>query len=385
VLVLGAFGYVAAHSQARAQETTARATMREVFDALSQILPPAIAGKLGAADEKQREQIGRSIDQLGDATADLEQHGTSDDPGFVFLSRSLADDASVVRARWRDGRTAEVGYVVQRMTETCVACHARLPSDRQPSFASKWVQQVDTNLMAPLELARLDVATRQLDRALGRYEAVFEDPKTRPSTLDYSGGLADYLVIALRVKADPKRVSKALAKLAARPDLSASLARTLPVWRQALVDLGPELGAEPSIERARDILEVGDLLQRYPADRADLIHNVVASSILYRYLQTPDHTREERSTALFLLGTSEAFVRRSFEESESMFYLEQAVRAMPSSEDAEYAYAALEDEVYFSYSGSGGIYIPDDVQARLDELRALIDEAREETPSGPRT
>jgi hypothetical protein len=116
--------------------------MREVFDSISQILPPAVSGELGRADAKQREAITQAIQRLGTAATQLEAHGTSDDPGFVFLSRSLADDAETIRGRWLDGRTADVGYLVLRMTETCVACHARLPSDRQPNFAATLVERV---------------------------------------------------------------------------------------------------------------------------------------------------------------------------------------------------------------------------------------------------
>ena len=44
----------------------------------------------------------------------------------------------------------------------------------------------------------------------------------------------------------------------------------------------------------------------------------------------------------------------------------------PRSPHAEKAYALLEEYTVLGYSGSGGIHVPPDVQARLDELYALV-------------
>jgi len=56
------------------------------------------------------------------------------------------------------------------MTETCVACHGRLPAESTTSFSDALLARVDQTAIAPFGRARLQAATRQFDRALASYE-----------------------------------------------------------------------------------------------------------------------------------------------------------------------------------------------------------------------
>jgi hypothetical protein len=197
------------------------------------------------------------------------------------------------------------------------------------------------------------------------------DPEVSPAALDYSGALSDYLVVALRVKEAPERARSNLLRFSRRKDLSETLQRARPTWLEALASLAPELKGPATLEAASDILERGEMLRRYPADRAELVHKVVASSLLYRYIQGEKVPRDSLAEAFYLIAISDAFLRRSFERSEAQFYLEQTIRLEPGSELARVAFAELETETLLAYSGSSGLHLPADTRRWLAELQAL--------------
>jgi hypothetical protein len=53
------------------------------------------------------------------------------------------------------------------------------------------------------------------------------------------------------------------------------------------------------------------------------------------------------------------------------FYYEACVRKAPKKPIAQSCYSRYEESIYAEYSGSGGTFLPDDVQAKLTELRAI--------------
>jgi len=248
-----------------------------------------------------------------------------------------------MRARIEQGRYADVAYRVVRMTQTCVACHSQLPSEDDASAFDLGFTKIDTEAWAPLQRAQLSVATGQYDLSLDQYEALLLDASEKPVELEASGALAEYLMIALRVRRDADRARKTLERFAKRPDVSPELERWVPRWTAAIAELEPVLSQEspPSLDVARRVLESGAALEDAPAARDDLVHRIVASSLLYRLIAERAQNRAELAEALLLLGETDAFIRRSFERSEAQFYLEQAIRLQPGSEVARAAYARL--------------------------------------------
>jgi len=136
------------------------------------------------------------------------------------------------------------------------------------------------------------------------------------------------------------------------------------------------------LDRARKLLAEGRALCEFPQDGADLAHAVLASSVAYRYLEEAKPKGIELARALYLLGQTEAYTRRSFEVSDAQHYLEQVIRLAPHTPIAARSYAQLEREIRLGYTGSAGENVPDDVKAQLAELRELA-RAFEEPMDGP--
>jgi hypothetical protein len=188
--------------------------------------------------------------------------------------------------------------------------------------------------------------------------------------MDLSEAVPTYLLLALRVKRNPERAQKGLAILGRRNDLSPRLKQDLATWRTSLMALAPELQKSPSLESARRILAEGRSLDDFPWQGGDIIHAIVASSLLFRYIDDRKPGGEDLAEALYLLARSNAFTGRSFELFEPQFFLEQAIFVAPHTEIASRAYAALEIEATLIYGASGAL-VPEDVREWLARLREL--------------
>ena len=363
---------------AAAAPDSTRATMQRVFGALSVLLPMSL-GETRWDDPAKRQALDEALATLDTAAVELRGHGGPEVETFLYLGQSLHEDARAIQEKVAEGRYEAASYLTQRLTETCVACHTRLPAENAGKFAASLLERVGSDSLSPRARARLQAATRQFDAALASYEAEFA--RVPPLDLEVEATLPAYLIVALRVQHDPERAERSLAALARRTDLSASLAQCLPTWRSALKDLAPALRETPSLARARELLARGRALREFPADPSDLVHAITASSMVFRLLEEGKPRGQERAEALYLLGQTEAYTRPSFELSDAGHYLEQAVRAAPHTPIAERAYVQLERELAVSYTGSSGTSVPDDVQALLRELREL---SRTRSTSPPR-
>jgi hypothetical protein len=388
LLLCVAVAWAASATSEAAPEAT-RETMKKVFGALSTLLPVALASS-GWEDPARRDEVRKALAALAGAADQLQQHGGPEAQSFSFLSQSLGSDARAIQQRVAQRRYDSASYLTQRLTETCVACHVRLPAKSTAGFSDALLERVDRAMLSPLSRARLQTATRQFDAGLTTYETQFANPGAPIALLEYE--LPSYLIVALRVRQDPQRAERGLAILGQRPDLSAQLEQNLGIWRSAIDELAPALKQTPSLERARGVLAAGRNLSEFPSDGADLAHAVLASSIVFRFLEQSKPQGLELAEALYLLGQTEAFTRRSFELSDAEHYLEQTIRIAPHTPLAERAYARLEREVVLGYTGSAGEQVPADVQKRLRELRELgraaagnRDESRDPASDAPGT
>ncbi len=368
-------GLLAAATAASASEgddaQATRAAMARIFESMRVLLPLSVDGEAFASPE-HRAQIEGALRQLRQNAALVGHHAGGRADEFRFLGRSLERDALEALERFEHGRYEAAAFLVRDATENCIACHARLPSPGDSPLAEHFVESTALRSLPPEERAKLQIATRRFDDALVTLEALIASPGSHPAELLLP--VTDYLTVAIRVKGDPKRPVPVLERFAARPDLWRHLRIDVLQWIRSLRDLEEELTAEPSLARGRRLIDEAKHVIRFPADRGALVHYVVASSVLERYLAAGPASDRDAAEASYLLGLALSRIETGFWISQADFLLENAIRRAPREPFAESAYALLEEEVVLAYSGSAGVNIPPEVEARLTELRRLIDE-----------
>lgn len=350
-------------------DTETRHTMAEVYDAMAFLLPLSFQEQR-FTDPTHQEEIRAALEKLARSSGRLETHAGEHDAAWTYLSHSLANDARDIRRRFDEGHLLEARFLVQTLAETCVACHSRLPAERDALRSASFV---NGHVLAeqPLSVrAKLAYATRRFERALELYEELFASPEASPNDFDLDGAIDDYLELAIRVRRDPERAERALARMAERPDLTERLRGEIAHWRASLREI-QERKRDGSLADARRLVARAENPQRYADEREALVPYLEASGMLHRAVAEGELEGTDLAEAWYLLGLVETRIGRSFWLSQAEAFLETAIRTAPRTRVAEQAYAVLEDFLVAGFSGSGGTDIPPDVAAKLDELLAL--------------
>jgi tetratricopeptide (TPR) repeat protein len=351
-------------------EEPTRARMREIYAAMRFLLPLSLDGQR-FEDPLMHQRVSQSLTLLDENAALLARHGSSREVPFAHLSRSLAADAHDIHVRFEQGHAREARYLVQTLTETCVACHSRLPAASDAPTSEGFLADANVKSLRLPQRAKLAYATRQFDDALALYEQMLVDPAVPASEIDLEGHLDDYLELVLRVRSDPERAQTALRKFAARKDLSPALRGEVGHWQTSLARLARRDQVASPLETAR--MEIAAAESGRPArdERDALVDYLDASALLHRQLATGGAPQADQADAYYLLGVIESRIGRSFWLSQAETYLETAIRLAPGEPVARDAYALLEEFLVGGYTGSSGTHLPPDVREKLDTLRRI--------------
>jgi hypothetical protein len=355
---------------AEAPEGT-QARMTELIEALRIALPLSLSADDFASPANQP-KLERALRRLRDGAGGLAMHGKKGDVGFSHLSSTLAADAAEIHRRFVGGRVEEARFLLGELSSDCVACHARLPYKRDSEIGRALWNAVDVAALPLDQRVRLQVATRQFGPALESYESLLRGQLIAPSQLDLGGFLSDYLAIAIRVRGDLARPRRQLDAWRRRSDVPAYLQDLAKIWVDALgrLDVPREEGQE--VRDARLILDQGKQLRRFPADRASLIHDLVASGLLHRWVTRLGAPTAASADAYYLLGVTELRIGSTYWLTEPESYLEAAIRAAPGAPVARNAYIVLEEATWLGYTGGGSPdELPPEVAQWLDRLRRL--------------
>jgi tetratricopeptide (TPR) repeat protein len=355
----------------------AETEMVEIVQALRLVVPLSLSGaRFG--DPANRQLVDAALESLASNAERLEAHGSSGELGFAHLSESLARDSLDIRERFADGRVDEARFLLRHLTETCVACHSRLPDDRKHALGEYLTEDRAIAALPREERVQFEVATRQFERALATYESLFSDPDTSIAELDLSGDLENYLELCLRVQGNPDRAISNLEKLALRKDLPDRLRPHVKTWIEALRSLGDTPDGD-AIERAREFLKTV-LEDSRASETSELVRLIAASGLLHRYVASTAAPPGRVGEAYYLLGVVESRIGRSFWASQTEFFLETAIRMGPTERYADAAFALLEEFLVSGYTGSSGAHVPPDVVSRLAELDELMKRGRATGP-----
>jgi len=348
------------------------ALMASLLESLQVLAPLAASdGRLG--DASHRGEVRAAAAALARDGAALSRHAKSLGGGAVYLGRSLDRGAAEIQQNIERQRYSRAAYLIQRMTENCVGCHARLPSERDSPRAEAFVAR-QTLLGMPLkDRATLQIATRRFDDALTSLEELLASRGTNAALL--LGPLEDYLTISLRVKNDFVRPVPVLRRFSQREDVWPRLRAQLDVWIAALPELQKRMPDPPDLATARAFVAEGRRLEERDGDHSGLVHDIASSAVLHRYLEREPESQRDVAEAYYLLGLVEARIERDYWVSPADYYLEASIRLGPGEPFARDAYARLEEQLLLSYEGTSVEALPRAESRRLKELSKLLDSA----------
>jgi hypothetical protein len=346
------------------QET--RAIMQRIYAAIRVALPASADPEELARPERAAE-IGAALDALADNASLLQSHVGGEERQMQFLARSVARDARDVRRAWREGQHPRAAFLLRQITEDCVVCHTRLPSDDSP-VAKRFFEAGELEQLPEEPRASLQIATRRFDEALVTLESLLATSE-HPALL--IGPLTDYLVVSIRVKQDFERPVATLRRFSERADLWPELRSDVATWLAALPGLAERARGTPALETGRELFEDGLALGAEPEAKRGLVHFVTASSVLQLFLRT-EPPPEALGETYYLLGMIEARIGRNYWVTPAPFFLEESIRLAPKQPYAADAFARLEAELRAAYEGADQEVLPPEEAERLQELRGLV-------------
>ncbi len=145
-------------------------------------------------------------------------------------------------------------------------------------------------------------------------------------------------------------------------------------WVADLKELADRDLPRADLATAKLLLDEARAMISFPADRSALVHYIVASSMLHRYVEAHAGDDDRNlAEAYYHLGLIESRIGRDYWVSQTGAFLESSIRLAPREPFAEQAYALLEEEIILGYSGSDGIHVPEDLERNLAELKQLVD------------
>ena len=345
-------------------------TMHAFFQDLTTVFPWSLDAQQFQAPA-HRPHIQAALQALAQHAEHLDTHGQEVPQSFGFLRRSLARSARDTAERYAQEQYEQARFLLQGLTETCFACHSRLPNLQPFALGQRFLAATNVaNLPVPQRL-KLEVATRQFATALTTCETLLRAPEIPAADMWLMGVFEDYLKLIIRVRNDFPRAITVLTQFLERPDVPAVLRDQLLSWVKTLRELQSHGPIDEAVVRARTLIDAGQRRNRFPADSQGFVHFVVASSLLHRWLTTSPAETHVLGEAYYLLGIAETYISRTSRISEAPFFLETAIRLDPTSPIASNAYDVLNLYILTEYTGSLGTRVPSEVQEHLDALRRL--------------
>ncbi len=363
LVVLAGFLVIPAHGADKADPQT-RATMNGVFNEIAVLMPLSV-DQVAFAEPANREAIAHALELLTSRSRLLRIHGAERDEGFVHLARALSRDAGLARDAFGRGEVERARYRVRKLTENCVACHARTPGDAGGEFGMRLFHQMDVGQLDLEELAQLQQATRQYEAALLNYEDLLGQPGAARVW-----SVADYLSLCLRVRGDLTRPQPVLNALVVDQAVPEYLRRDIEIWLTDLRELMGRPALTEPLEEAAALIQHARGRQDFPADRQGLAYFLRAARHLDSFLAA-NPRGVKAAEAYYLLGMVEARLGTSPDLGQAEYLLEAAIRQAPGTEVAQKALTRLEWHLAIEYSGSAGQTLPAEVRESLDELRRL--------------
>ncbi len=356
--------------------------MQELGKTFSEILPlvtsnaplkPAELKKLEAATAKLT-TLAHTINMSPDTGAN--PLPPEADPTLQYLSGLFDRQVKYADRSLKAGQVRYARQVLSKTAGYCIACHTR--HDKGPEFPTF---EIDPKIKAlsPMERAELFAATRQFDKALDEFETLASDAKfAKQRPFEWERAVRQAVNLAVRVKRDPARTAKVIDKvlaLGAGPEFFRS---EMKGWKES-VDMWKEEPAKEGktekdlYEQAVNLNNAARLKQRYPLDHSADVLYLRASTAVHEMLSLAPQGKHA-AEGLLLAGNAYRLLGEPVVTPLPEMYFEACVRQSPHTQVARQCYERFEESIYFGYSGSGGTFIPDDIQELMKELKGIAAE-----------
>jgi hypothetical protein len=229
--------------------------------------------------------------------------------------------------------------------------------------------------------AEFNFLTRNYDEAEKYFERELRAPGTK-TEYDIIRPLQRLVVIYAQIRNQPGAGAEALGKFVDLPQHTATTRQELKGWvtgMRALDATGAGKVTAPAFRELESLVNeiLGPLDQplnviRVPPDQE--VRRIWLSGLLYHYLNRKPPA-DEVPKLLYWLAVNDRVVGYNYFYSLADLYLRECVYGHAAHPYAARCLAEFQEYVNFAYSGSGGTFIPEELQNELNKMKQAVDQA----------
>lgn len=345
--------------------------MHQLLDAMNSLKPFFISEKR-MTDPKNEAEIKQSLKKLSEAAKDLH------DPRFN--SPTLKVSKEILQAHifetermFNSGGKAYSRWMLESTLTVCMSCHSQVPS-LSKSFEGFFSPQVFT---APFEQAEFYFAIRNFDKAHEIYDSVIRKyPSNGIENMTLEDAAERQATYFARIKRDPSAAKVYFESVSKNEAIPPFLKKNIQAWIRLFDEWSRE--GTPSIKTISES-EFRSYISKSMAvdpkrddfETSKTITYLKVSGLLYEYLDLHPKTTL-KPEILYWLAQCDRNLEHNFFFSLSDMYLRECILKFPESPIAEKCFEDYQQSTIAGYSGSAGVFVPDEVNADLQKLRKLI-------------
>lgn len=324
------------------------------------------------SDPRNRDRIKALVGQLRQNAHAIPERMIQTNPGQAAIGRLFGEYLGDAQRSLDAGSASYSRNKIRTATGFCMECHTSLKAE--PGFI-----RTEKSLMASMndfDKAEFFAATRQFELAIREYRKLFERPlKTEEDRIRFAHAVRGALSISVRVLQNPALTVEILDQVSKTQGLPSFLSENVRQWEsdaRAWALEGPIKAktAGECLRLAQKLLERVESKQAYPADHSMDLSLLRAVGYAQEAL-AKNPANVDKARAFYVLGAANSVLADPLLWDLDEVYFESCIREVPHTPTARQCFDRFAQEVYFDYSGSAGLDLPEEDLERMVRLREL--------------
>lgn len=355
---------ISPYSSGITQETSINIKMKSIGEAMGSLFLLAVNDKQ-FFDERNTALINANLLTVAKNLEEVEPHFNHRSITYQVSYEVIRKHISEIQKAVSHREMTHAQSMLRATASICTSCHTQ---DRKQRTLFKGFPR--KNFSSDYEFAEFNFITRNYGPALEYYNKYFTELKTNQSEQFQLKALHNILTVYAQVYNTPGKAAQVLKSYLDDKTISTYAHKQIESWIEGLAILEKENSNSdkmefPKIERYVDEFlnpNVGPFRTEY---------HVWLRGLLFRYL---DNNPKSAHTPdiLYWLSLTDRITSQSFYYSLGDLYLKQCILGYTDMPIAKKCFKEYEEYINFSYSGSLGTDIPDDVQKEMETLRRKV-------------
>lgn len=347
--------------------------MRQFLEHLKQLKKYSMSDEK-FSDPKNTLEISSQLHDFAQAAKAANHDPVLSHENFKFSRQVLESHISETEKVFQSGNKAFARWMLNSTMSVCMSCHSQMPGPNRSFFEFEKPE----SYFSEFEQAEFLFATRDFEKASEMYDKIINRNLKFDDKLQVEKALERQVAYYSRIKRDPTGAIKKFKTYLKVQNLSESSLRDIKNWIQQFQNWEKQAYFDPKKSSEKEILSFAKKYLDPDAPRAinesygpDLVTYLYASGVLYEYLYS--HPKVQSAPeVLYWLAMSDRLVNNNFFYSLADMYLRECIVQYSAQPIAKSCYREYEKEMIFSYSGSSGTHLPEEVVEDLKNLKKLI-------------